>query len=168
MLNDLSHLNSTSFNNILFGNQELSDAIKTNHQHWSWLYFSVMKKAKIRNRYNQVPSRTQGTIWEIGKATKHRETSHTRGQAFSSRWPQCCKKQISCMTKTNKITKMIHNRRTALERSVRKLLEGLNMFHGTNLTLNSFVCLFDLILYVPSTIFQSNRDGSSWIGPVLS
>ena len=32
----------------------------------------------------------------------------------------------------------------------------------------SFVCLFDLILYVPSTIFQLNRDGSSWVEPVLS
>ena len=31
-----------------------------------------------------------------------------------------------------------------------------------------FVCLFDLILYVPSTIFQLNRDGSSWVKPVLS
>ena len=30
------------------------------------------------------------------------------------------------------------------------------------------VCLFDLILYVPSTIFQLNRDGSSWAEPVLS
>ena len=29
-------------------------------------------------------------------------------------------------------------------------------------------CLFDLILYVPSTIFQLNRDGSSWGEPVLS
>ena len=28
--------------------------------------------------------------------------------------------------------------------------------------------LFDLILYVPSTIFQLNRDGSSRIEPVLS
>ena len=28
--------------------------------------------------------------------------------------------------------------------------------------------LFDLILYVPSTIFQLNRDGSSWLEPVLS
>ena len=27
---------------------------------------------------------------------------------------------------------------------------------------------FDLIVYVPSTIFQLNRDGSSWIEPVLS
>ena len=31
-----------------------------------------------------------------------------------------------------------------------------------------FVCLFDLILYVPSTIFQLNKDGSSWVEPVLS
>ena len=30
------------------------------------------------------------------------------------------------------------------------------------------VCLFDLILYVPSTIFQLNRNGSSWVEPVLS
>ena len=28
------------------------------------------------------------------------------------------------------------------------------------------ICLFDLILYVPSTIFQLNRDGSSWVDPV--
>ena len=28
--------------------------------------------------------------------------------------------------------------------------------------------LFDLILYVPSTNFQLNRDGSSWVEPVLS
>ena len=26
-------------------------------------------------------------------------------------------------------------------------------------------CLFDLILYVPSTIYQLNRDGSSWVKP---
>ena len=31
----------------------------------------------------------------------------------------------------------------------------------------SFV-LFDLILYVPSTIFQLYKDGSSWVEPVLS
>ena len=30
---------------------------------------------------------------------------------------------------------------------------------------NMFVCL---IFYVPSTIFQLNRDGSSWAEPVLS
>ena len=30
------------------------------------------------------------------------------------------------------------------------------------------VCLFDLILYVQSTIFQLKRNGSSWVEPVLS
>ena len=30
------------------------------------------------------------------------------------------------------------------------------------------VVCFDLILYVQSTIFQLNRDGSSWVEPVLS
>ena len=31
-----------------------------------------------------------------------------------------------------------------------------------------FICIkFDLILYVPSTIFQLCRDGSSWVEPVL-
>ena len=29
-------------------------------------------------------------------------------------------------------------------------------------------CLFDLIFHVPSTIFQLNRGGSSWVEPVLS
>ena len=33
---------------------------------------------------------------------------------------------------------------------------------------HKMICLFDLILYVPSTIFQLNRDGSSWVEPVLS
>ena len=31
-----------------------------------------------------------------------------------------------------------------------------------------FVYLFDLIIYVPSTIFQFNREGSSWVEQVLS
>ena len=30
------------------------------------------------------------------------------------------------------------------------------------------ICLFDLILYVPSTIFQLNRDGGSLVEPALS
>ena len=35
--------------------------------------------------------------------------------------------------------KKIHKRNTALERSVRKLLEGLNKFYGTNLVINYVV-----------------------------
>ena len=33
--------------------------------------------------------------------------------------------------------------------------------------LNAVVCLFDLILYVSSTIFQLCRDRFSWVKPVL-
>ena len=33
---------------------------------------------------------------------------------------------------------------------------------------NFVICLFDLILYVPSTIIQLNRGGYSWVEPVLS
>ena len=32
----------------------------------------------------------------------------------------------------------------------------------------AIIILFDLILYVPSTIFQLYRDASSWVEPVLS
>ena len=39
--------------------------------------------------------------------------------------------------------------------------------NGTNGFVGVFVCLFDLILYIPSTIFQLNREGSSWVEPVL-
>ena len=54
------------------------------------------------------------------------------------------------------------------------LYSSLNNWHSIcktigKLTQNqSFVCLFDLILYVPSTIFQLNRDRTSWVEPVLS
>ena len=37
-----------------------------------------------------------------------------------------------------------------------------------SLCLSLDLILFDLILYVPSTIFQLYRDGSSWVEPVLS
>ena len=37
-----------------------------------------------------------------------------------------------------------------------------------NILFVCFVCLFDLILYVPSIIVQLYRDGSSWVVPVLS
>ena len=46
---------------------------------------------------------------------------------------------------------------------------GMRYVHINLLTsIVVFVCLFDLIIYVPSTIFQLNRDGSSWVEPVLS
>ena len=43
------------------------------------------------------------------------------------------------------------------ENRIRKMFEILDL-----------VSLFDLILYVPSTIFQLNKDGSSWVKLFLS
>ena len=47
-------------------------------------------------------------------------------------------------------------------------LKDLCFFRELYVSPLALVCLFDLILYVPSTIFQLNRDGSSWVEPVLS
>ena len=53
-----------------------------------------------------------------------------------------------------------------------KFRENKTLGKISELTVNTifclFICLFDLILYIPSTIFQLNRDGSSWVEPVLS
>ena len=55
-----------------------------------------------------------------------------------------------------------------------KAVHSLAVIHTTILYLyyqarrSLGVCLFDLILYVPSTIFQLNRDGSSCVELVLS
>ena len=58
--------------------------------------------------------------------------------------------------------------------TVIKVLEyHLNWFEATGFTDKQVktgfsLILFDLILYVPSTIFQLNRNGSSWVESVLS
>ena len=41
-------------------------------------------------------------------------------------------------------------------------------FNNLNFIVLCVCVLFDLIFYVPSTIFQLYRDGSSWVEPVLS
>ena len=41
-------------------------------------------------------------------------------------------------------------------------------YYGPYTVDKKIVCLFDLIIYVPSTIFQLYRNGSSWVEPVLS
>ena len=43
----------------------------------------------------------------------------------------------------------------------------LTVNHNINVT-SGVGCLFDLILYVPSTIFQLYQDRSSWVEPVIS
>ena len=74
--------------------------------------FNVRKKAKIRNRYNQVPHLTQDTEWESDKKKQENITyKKAKRSALPDRWPQGCNKQTSsiCKDKHKKqITKKIH------------------------------------------------------------
>ena len=54
-----------------------------------------------------------------------------------------------------------------LKKSIFKKISILQKITQKIPACKKLVC-FDLILYVPSTIFQSYRDGSSWVEPVLS
>ena len=48
------------------------------------------------------------------------------------------------------------------------LKKALHIHNMDRIFAEDVFVLFDLILYVPSRIFQLNRDGSSWVQPVLS
>ena len=102
-------------------------------------WVEVSKKAKIRNRYNQIPHLTQDTIWESDKNTrKHHLQKNQEGQPFPSS-QQGCKEQTRQHDRhETQITKSILKRRTALEKSKNQFLfEGLNIFDGANLTIIS-------------------------------
>ena len=102
------------------------------------LDLKVSKGAKIRNRYNQVPHLTQDTNGKYLFIDMSQSQLHANLAGFFL-LPTAC---------------FLHFRSNA----IRQILDFLG----------ETVCLFDLILYVPSAIFQLNRDGSSWVEPVLS
>ena len=87
----------------------------------------VRKKAKLRNRYNQVPQLTQDTVWESDKTIK----SHIQESQETSPFQAGDQKDVTHtqdnIAKTNtKKKKKISQKSTAMEWSIRKLLEGLN------------------------------------------
>ena len=84
---------------------------------------NVRKKAKIRNRNNQVPHLNQDTKWESDKTQEN--ITHRRGKRSSLSHQVTTKLLDTGSTICQRQTK-IHKRSTALERSVRKALEGLN------------------------------------------
>ena len=77
----------------------------------------VGKKAKIRNRYNQVPHLTQDTVWESDKNSRKR---HIQGSQDVSPSPtgdlSAARNRHDSMAKTNTNNK-IHKRSTVLEQS---------------------------------------------------
>ena len=95
----------------------------------------IRKKTNIRNQYNQVPIQTQDTILES-------DTSHSirpMVSPFPAIDQKVARNRQDLMTDKHatQITNMIHKRSTALERSVKNLLRGLNRFDCTSLTLIS-------------------------------
>ena len=85
----------------------------------------MRKNAKIRNRYNQVPHLNHGIEWESDKIQEN--ITHRRGKRSSLTYQVTTKLQDTGSTRCQRQTH-IHKRSTALERSVRKELEGLNSF----------------------------------------
>ena len=61
--------------------------------------------------------------------------------------------------------KVLSNILCDLDPKVKVICQKAGICDGVPST--SALVLFDLILYVPSTIFQLCRDGSSWVEPVL-
>ena len=51
---------------------------------------------------------------------------------------------------------------------VHHMTPNVKLFYMLRDPIERLFVLFDLILYVPSTIFQLYRDESSWVEPVLS
>ena len=101
----------------------------------------------IRNQYNQIQVAQSLIVLPVkyhtwpktpyGKVTKTQEKSHTReprGQPFPSRWPKDHKEQTSQYD--HKKNPQKKHRIWTLSTNI---LEGLNMFDGTNLTLISDV-----------------------------
>ena len=81
----------------------------------------VRKKAKIRNRYNQVPQLNQDIEWE---SDKNKKTSHLGKQEtipFPSGDHKTARHRLDNMSKTNPNPQ----KKYCLGQSVRKALEGL-------------------------------------------
>ena len=92
------------------------------------------------NQYNQVPHLTQDTVWESDKNTrKHHKQESQEVSPFPTGDHKAARNSHDSMAKTNTNNKKDQQKSFPLKRSVRKLLEGLNKLHVTNLTISSDV-----------------------------
>ena len=100
----------------------------------------VIKAAKFRSRYNQVPNLTQDTKWESDKTqlnitNKCQEISPFSAGDHKAAMNRAKAWQTQDMNNTNDLQKKY--RLGTVSKNV--LLEGLNQFHGANPALNSDV-----------------------------
>ena len=102
------------------------------------------------NLYNQIRHLTQDTIWKSSKNTRKYHLQKSQDVSIFLAGDHNAAKNGQDRHETQ-ITKLIHKRSTALEHSVKNLLEGLNMFDGANRNLisevdkanRSLVCMKD-------------------------
>ena len=89
--------------------------------------FIVRKKAKIRNRYNQIPHLTQDIIWESDRNTrKYHIQESQKVSPFPAGDHKAARKRQGSMTITkHKYKKKIHKRSTTFEWSVKQITGGL-------------------------------------------
>ena len=105
----------------------------------------ISNKAKTRNQYNQVPHLTQDTTWKSDKNTrKHHIQESQEVSPFPAGDHKAEMNRQECMKNTKhkwqkKSTKEARHWNSQLKRF---LLEGLNLFYGTNLNL-----IFDVDKY---------------------
>ena len=102
--------------------------------------YKVRKTAKIRKRYNQVPHLTQDTTRESYKGTINITNKSQEVSPFPAGDHKAAMNRRESMKNTRHKNTNDHQKKLSLEGSVKDiLLEGLNRFHGANLTLSSDV-----------------------------
>ena len=116
-----------------------TDAFKRHTSHQT-NYVHSKKEGKhpesIQSKYHLM----QDNVWESDKNTRKHHKQESQAASLTQQMTSRLRETDTTVRQTQaQITNYIHKESTALERSVRKLLEGLNMFHGTNLTLKSGV-----------------------------
>ena len=98
-----------------------------------WYRYKVQKTAKIRKRYSQVPHLTQDTTWESNKNTIN--ITNKSQVTTKQQWTDAKAWQTQDINITNDPQKKY--RLGMVSKNI--LLEGLNRFHSSNLTLSSDV-----------------------------
>ena len=84
-----------------------------------------MEKGRDQESIHQVPQPIQDTVWESNKYTTKRHIQSQDISPFPAGDHKDARHRQDTMAKAN-TNKNIHKRSTTLERSVRKLLAGLN------------------------------------------
>ena len=103
-------------------------------------YSQSKEEGKDKESIQSNTTLTQDTIQPYENVTKTQENIRYMKASPAGDQKATANSQDSMTYKhKTQITKRIHKRSTALERSVRKLLEGLNMFVGASHTLISDV-----------------------------